>query len=85
MAGFELCDGGTECAFIMQIMILVFNLNFQDNFNYFILDKYDQSEHLRAKWFNTLSNLPQGVLIYNIEDKQIDFKSHALHNIFAKQ
>lgn len=77
MAGLELC-GGTECAFLMWMIILIFSLNFSDNYNYFILDKYEKSERMKRKWFKTLNHLPQGVLVFDQTHDRVEFKSKAL-------
>lgn len=51
--GIEIC-GGTECAFLMHLLLLTFNISFQDKFNFFIQEKYKESEENKKKWHLSL-------------------------------
>lgn len=61
-------DMGFHYYFLGMVLVLLEQLKFDFNSETMMLikRKYDQAQHLQNKWFDTLQNMPNGVLIYNI-------------------
>jgi len=61
----------------MQYAALVLN----DKFDEFIQDKYKKANNAEVMWLQSLKSMPNGVVIYNYEEKKIIFENQKINQI----
>ena len=59
------------------------NLDIDQNFNQFITIRFFKAKETEKLWHETIKKLPNGIILYNIDQDEIIFENEQLKDIFS--
>ena len=55
-----------------------------DNFKIFMKMKFNETKDAEKRWLSSLTNIPNGVIIYNIKENQVIFENPKIREILCQ-
>jgi len=65
-------------------MVVQFStLEVDDNFTTYVLERFQKAAELEKQWLKSLQNMPNGIMLYNMNEKTVTFENQMMRTIFG--